>query len=196
MTRSISPLAFVSLNPELSTGFRVQWEFITNSTVTAVDRSSKWKTGTKHFKIMANMVFVTGDSMKDLMWNMTKQVKAEWLERLVTRPTNVDVDDMYYKMLKDLGERLAEHLPASDKVVMTEIVNDVEKEFAIAEEDLDTAAKMYIYIIAPQSSYWVKYYKNYKRWMENSSLRRLLSKNKYFLHIQGHSVRTFSVRGL
>ena len=183
MTRSISPLAFVSLNPELSTGFRVQWEFITNSTVTAVDRSSKWKTGTKHFKIMANMVFVTGNSMKDLMWNMTKQVKAEWLERLVTRRTNVDVDDMYYKMLKDLVERLVEHLPASDKVVMTEIVNDVEKEFAITEEDLDTAAKMYIYIIAPQSSYWVKYYKNYKRWMENSSLRRLLGKINYFLHI-------------
>ena len=90
---------------------------------------------------------------------------------------------MYYKMLKDLGERLVEHLPASDKVVMTEIVNDVEKEFAITEEDLDTAAKMYIYIIAPQSSYWVKYYKNYKRWMENSSLRRLLSKINYFLHI-------------
>ena len=50
-------------------------------------------------------------------------------------------------------------------------------DFDISDENLELAAKMFLYIIAPQDQYWIDWHKKYSDWMTRYSIRRLLSMN-------------------
>ena len=132
------------------------------------------------------------EAHEDLLWNIIREIKIKWIEKIgnpgiwVTEygynTRDIDEFKIYRDLLKDVGNELNKHLSNdSDISTLKIILADTSMTMDINDNDLEKAARIFFYIIAPQQYYWNIWYKHYSSWMDTNSFRRLISMFKCIL---------------
>ena len=155
--RSNSKLHFEDLANKRFTGFRIKWKYCCSGNST---KKMTYNSDNKNFIKMANLVHTLKLSEFELM-NLVRAAKVE---------KKAVIDDLMSlnqleEIFKTVGDKLNESVYNAEEPLY---------ENKISDQSLEIAAKMFIYIMAPQGQYWKDWYNVYKYWLKNTSIRRLL----------------------
>ena len=169
--RSNPELYFADLGKKRFTGLNVKWKYCCNANVTS-KKSYKDYIYNQFFIKMVNLVYGSSTSKDDIM-KLAIQTKVEYDE--LTHKQD-DFASMFMKMGKQLNESIYNK---SEPLYLHEI----------GDEELVTAAEIFIYILSSKSMSethygwttaepeWKKFYTDtYVLWLQSCSLRKLLGK--------------------
>ena len=121
---------------------------------------------------MANFVHKSNSSLSSqtFLWNIVKAEKFLW-KPIISAPKDNGYGALRAKSFQELYDDIFKEI--GEKMNLTPWTAPL-YENDITDDSLKTAAEMFLYIMAPQQEYWVKWHKIFSGWMENSSLRRVL----------------------
>ena len=170
-TRKFDELDFENWKAKRITGFSVNWVFFSHETKVSQDL---FEEENKFYTRMANYIHKSGISPKDI-WNVVRQQKADWMASIIDPATlsygiskyspdyRGTVADMYDLIFKDIGKKL------NETAIDIPLYNT-----NITDENLMTAAEMFLYIMTPHQDYWSNFHRTYSTLLQQCSLRRLL----------------------
>ena len=168
--RKFQKVDFLDWQTKRFTGFSVQWVYLHNNDDTKADKNLRIYS--KNFQRMANYLHKSNNLTNKTLWNYVKLQKAYWMAAISDPKSSgygsnsylsKTVEDMYDDIFKEIGPKINQ-TPWTTALYADDI----------SDETLKTAAEMFLYIMAPQQEYWVKWHSKFSEWMEHSSLRRVL----------------------
>ena len=164
-TRYIPQMYFEDLKKKRFTGFSVRWEFDNN--IIANKYTYTGKATSKFFIKTANLVHA-GRLLKEDIMPFVRQTKTENKNKVHSFDSTQDAINSFGDIFDTIGNNFNKTLWRISKPLF---------EHDISDQSLETAAEIFIYIMAPPDQNWLNWYRVYEEWMIRiSSLRRLLGK--------------------
>ena len=170
---------WTDLKTKRFTGFRLEWVYNNKGLNETIHRYYKTASlGHKNvyilYIVLANLVHSLEQSSYEDLWRVVKQVKADWVD-VIAKPDNNgyggywdggDALEMFQDIFKEIKEK------GNFKKKLIPRTPMYEKE--ITNFTLETAAKMFLYIMTEQKDKdWLDWKEEYSEWLTTSSLRRL-----------------------
>ena len=158
------------------TGFKVKWNCSNCHANDTLDNNKNYhshKQENRYYRKLANLL-QTGIPT-DLVWKVLKRTKLEYQNVIIDNwdyATYGYIGSVYKKM--NMYEYFFGTMLYKLNISSTANYDMIEEE--ISDDTLETAAKMFIYMTAPQQKYWTEIFYQYTNWLEHLSPRRILGR--------------------
>ena len=167
------------------TGFKVKWNCSNCHANDTLDNNKNYhshKQENRYYRKLANLL-QTGIPT-DLVWKVLKRTKLELIWDI---EENQSWNIKMYRMLGLAYERLNMYEYFFGTLLLKLNISSAfdydSNEEEISDDTLETAAKMFIYMTAPQQEYWTEIFSQYSNWLEHLSPRRILGMIIYKMKI-------------
>ena len=176
--RNFQKLSFTDWKKKRFTGLSVKWDYVPNSDNSSILKNyNSWNKYNKIFTIITNLVHRLPALSKEEFMHIARSIKSDWMNiDYILNPQLSfryhSMDDLYDKRIwPRLGNKLNESFYSVPSEPMY-------YKYEVADETLETAAEMMLYLLSPQDKYWTDWYQTYDTWLrvKEISLRRLLRK--------------------
>ena len=165
------------LRPRKITGFRVSWKYIDIPSNSTEDFMYKNFRPNQNFKKVTNMLMSMNQEIDKIsrFWNTVKQTKVNWMDRFMEPESfGYCIKRWCQKLPEELHQDFIEEIEM--KIDRQKDQNIMSTHINISDNDLKTAASIYIYIMTEQEEYLTHGYQKYSEKLQQNSLQRIIGK--------------------
>ena len=154
-------LRFINWNDKRFTGMKVTWNYNTSSSTkeSKTQRSFLGEDLSTIFIRLANLVHVKEN--EEAIWKTLKNKKLLKLDEFLAYGYNIA---LFYDLM--------------DKIeIALDSKTELDPLYSISDENLELAARMFTYMLAPHQDYWAKWYLMYSNYLYHATLEKTSVRN-------------------